>query len=150
MRFLKNSIIVCLKQALEASLLIEKLIWITIGTVGTIYFAYLLVSQVNSWDENSVLVSWQQKSIDEIDFPALTFCTKSSNKYAIAERFGNALDPNSEFVKNKLLPFRNEWIKDDILKNWEMTKRLYLTKCTQGKYDEAYCNVSLIYLNFRK
>ena len=150
MNFLKNSIIVSLKQAIEASLLIEKLIWITLGTLGTVYFGYLLVTQVDSWDKNAILVSQRKMRTNEIDFPALTFCTKSSNKYAIAERFGNALDPNSEFVKNKLLPFRNEWIKDDILKNWEMTKRLYLTKCTQGKYDEAYCNVSLIHLNFRK
>lgn len=146
MIFLRDSIIVSLKQAIEASILIEKLIWICLGTLGTVYFGYLLVTQVNSWDENAILDSQHQMRTNEIDFPAITFCTKSSNKYGIAERFGNALNPNSDFVKNKLLPFRNEWIKEDILKNWKMSKHIYVKKCTRGKYEEAYCNVSLLSL----
>ena len=155
MRFLKNSIIVCLKHALEASLLIEKLIWITIGTVGTIYFAYLLVSQVNSWDENSVLVSLQQKSIDEIDFPALTFCTKSSTKYAIAERMGNVLDLDSTFYK-KLIPLKNVslhfYVKKQFTRSKTFTEKyedFYKRECIDGLiFDEDIgCTVSLL-MNF--
>ena len=111
MRFLKDSIIVSLKQAVEASRWIERLIWIFLGVVGSAYFAYLLVSQVNSWDENFVLVSKQQRSINEIDFPAVTFCAQGSTKYAIAERIGNALHKESDFVKKNLLPMKNDLMK---------------------------------------
>ena len=85
MKFLKGSIIISLKQAFEAGHFIEKLIWICLGTLGSLYFGYLLVSQVTSWDENLILVLQQQKYITEIDFPAITFCTKSSTKFSLSK-----------------------------------------------------------------
>ena len=91
--------IISLKQAVEASLWIEKLIWIFLGVVGSAYFAYLLVAQVNSWDKNSILVSKEQRSIDEIDFTAITFCAQGSTKYAIAERIGNSLHSRKDFYQ---------------------------------------------------
>ena len=111
MIFLKGSIIVSLKQAFEAGHFLEKLIWICLGSLGSVYFGYLLVSQVNSWDEKFLLISKLQKSIEEIEFPTITFCNQKSTKYAISERIGNALDMNSEFSRKKLLPVRNELVR---------------------------------------
>ena len=148
MRFLKDSIIVSLKQAVEASLWIEKLIWIFLGVVGSAYFAYLLVAQVNSWDKNSILISKEQRSINEIDFPAITFCAQGSNKYAIAERIGNSLHRESNFTKEKLLPLRNEWIKLKIKKTlkWTGYNNVYKFNSQCSKYKsqsdiERYCTV---------
>ena len=129
MRFLKDSIIVSLKQAIEASHLIERFIWICLGTLGSVYFGYLLVSQVNSWDENSILVSQQQKSIDEIDFPAITFCARTSTRYGIAERIGNTLDLTSDFAKKQFLPLRNDFIKRGEEREWSESKELYEEQC---------------------
>ena len=131
MRFLKDSIIVSLKQAVEASRWIEKLIWIFLGVVGSAYFAYLLLSQVNSWDENSILFSKQQRSINEIDFPAVTFCPQGNTKYAIAERIGNAMNRESRFVKEKLLPLKNDLMK---MKFW---KENYGNKDTSRYHEQC-------------
>ena len=150
MRFLKDSIIVSLKQAVEASLWIEKLIWIFLGVVGSAYFGYLLVAQVNSWDENSILVSKEQRSIDEIDFPAITFCPKGSTKYAIAERIGNALHRESNFVKKKLIPIRNELIRSLANQKPDYGESTYEAECVDEDSDyfhfsqndfERYCTV---------
>lgn len=143
MRYLKDSIIVSLKQAIEASHLIEKLIWICLGTLGTVYFAYLLTSQVKSWDENSILVSKRQKSINEIDFPAITFCSQSNTQYAVAERFGNFLDLDANFTKEKLLPIRNLLILLEIEanSNWEGMKegkKQYGKDCPKEKEEDDY------------
>ena len=151
MRFLKDSIIVSLKQAVEASRWIEKLIWIFLGVVGSAYFAYLLVAQVNSWDENSILVSKQQRSIDEIDFPAITFCAQGSTRYAIAERIGNAMHRESSFVKKKLMPVRNELIKAVVNQKLDYAEKYYQNECVNEdhyhffnskSYFERYCTVS--------
>ena len=115
MRFLKDSIIVSLKQAVEASLWIEKLIWIFLGVVGSAYFVHLLVAQVNSWDKNSILISKELRSIDEIDFPAITFCAQGNTKYAIAERIGNTMKMESKFVREKLQPVKSILIKMKIM-----------------------------------
>ena len=157
MRFLKDSIIVSLKQAVEASRWIEKLIWIFLGVVGSAYFAYLLVAQVNSWDENSILVSKQQRSINEVDFPAITFCTHGSTRYAIAERIGNALNLESKFVREKLQLMKNILIKMKIEKEVYFKKhiRFYQKECIddyssdfyKSQQDfERYCTVRSIQL----
>ena len=155
MRFLKASIIVSLKQAIESAYFIEKLIWICMGTLGSIYFGYLLVSQVNSWDENSILVSHERKSINEIDFPAITFCTQKSTKYAIAERIGNSLSLESSFKRGELLSLRNDFIRFDVdfdfekTKAWILAENRYKSKCVHGSNEKdedwkIWCEVRLI------
>ena len=138
MSLLKGTIIVSLKQAIEASHFIEKLIWICLGTLGTVYFLYLLTSQVKSWDENSILVSKWQKSINEIDFPAITFCSQSNTQYAVAERIGNFLDLDAKFTKEKLLPIRNLLIQKEVevFLDWEEGKKQYSKDCPKEKDEE--------------
>ena len=147
MRFLKGSIIVSLKQAFEAGHLIEKLIWICLGILGSVYFGYLLVSQVNSWDENSILVSQEQKSITDIDFPAITFCTKSSTKFGIVERIGNSLDFSSDFAKKLILPRRNFFIKKSE-KEWKDAKSYYENNCMKESNDSSFKNDATEYEKF--
>ena len=100
--------------------------------------------------ENSILVSKQQISIDEIDFPAITFCPQGSTKYALAERIGNALSRESTFAKKKILPIRNEVIKTLANKESDYGKKYYQNECVNedhynfhdSKNDfERYCTV---------
>ena len=155
MIFLKASIIVSLKQAIESACFIEKFIWICMGTLGSIYFRYLLVSQVNSWDENSILVSHERKSINEIDFPAITFCTQKSTKYAVAERIGNSLSFESIFRREELLSLRNDLIRFEVdfdfeeTQAWMKAEERYKSKCGHGSNEKdedwkIWCEVRLI------
>ena len=125
------------------------------GTLGSIYFRYLLVSQVNSWDENSILVSHERKSINEIDFPAITFCTQNSTKYAIAERIGNSLSLESSFRRKELLSLRNDLIRFDVdfdfekTQAWIKAEKKYKDECVHGSYEKdedwkIWCEVRLI------
>ena len=111
---LKSSIILSIKLAFEASAIIEKIIWISFAILGSSYFGHLLISQIVSWDEHSVMVFKGYESNSNIDYPAVTFCTRTNSKYAVMERIGNFLDLDSDFMKKYILPLRNDMIENDV------------------------------------
>ena len=129
MRSIKSSIILSIKLASEASAIIEKLIWISFAILGSTYFGYLLLSQVESWDEHSVMTNKGYESISNVDYPAVTFCTRSNTKYAIMERIGNTLGLDSEFTKKHILPLRNDIIEDDMNEYSANPKLYYNNEC---------------------
>ena len=148
MQLLKNSFITSLKLTFEASAIIEKLIWICFAILGSTYFVYLIISQVTSWEKHSVLASKWYYPISEIDFPAVTFCTRANTKYAIAERIGNSVDLNSEIVKEKFLPLRNVLIQNVIKEGANKAENNYHSDCTNYNFGystkterERYCEV---------
>ena len=134
MRSMKSSIILSIKLASEASAIIEKLIWISFAILGSTYFGYLLHSQKVSWDEHSVMIFKGYESISEIDFPAVTFCTRTNSKYAIVERIGNRLSLDSEFTKRHILPIRNAVIENNLNEDSSMAKKLYDDECIGDEY----------------
>ena len=108
----------------------------------------MIISQVISWEQHSVLASKWYQPISEIDFPAVTFCTRANTKYAIAERIGNSVDLNSEFAKEKLLPLRNELIKNAIKDGSNNAENNYHSDCVDDYYGYStkaermrYCKV---------
>ena len=114
MKFFKKSLIVTLKLTFEASNIIEKLLWITLGLSGCCYIIYLLFSQVISWDQNASFTTQKILDLSEIEFPAITFCSRGATKYSIVERLGNILDPNADETKKKILPLRNALIQNTL------------------------------------
>ena len=114
MQSLRTSIILSIKLAFEASVIIEKLIWIAFAILGSTHFGHLLVSQIVSWNEHSVMTLKGYERISDIDYPALTFCTMTNSKYAIMERIGNVLGMDSDFTKKHILPVRNDIIEIDV------------------------------------
>ena len=103
----KKSIIVILRFAFEASCIFEKLFWISLGLIGFVYIVNLLILQVNSWDENAYFVSRASLPLSNIEFPAITFCSRGTSKYAIVERLGNLFDPKNNETKKMILSLRN-------------------------------------------
>ena len=65
----------------------------------------------NSWDKNAYIVSSKSLYLSEIEFPAITFCSRGTTKYSIVERLGNLMDPNNEENKKKILRVRNALVQ---------------------------------------
>ena len=78
---------------------VEKVLWITIATIGTIWAFYFIGLQIISWSQNPLIITKHNMEVDELLNPAITVCSKGSTKYAIAERLGNYLDPESDLPK---------------------------------------------------
>ena len=78
---------------------VEKVLWITIATIGTIWAFYFIGLQIISWSQNPLIITKYNMEVDELLNPAITVCSKGSTKYAIAERLGNYLDPESDLPK---------------------------------------------------
>ena len=143
MRSIKSSIILSIKLASEASAITEKLIWISFAILGSTYFGHLLISQIVSWNEHSVMGFKGYENISDIDFPAITFCTRTNTKYAIIERIGNALDFDSEFAKKLIIPIRNSVIENDLNEEISFAKK-YEEECIGDDwymYDKMDCKV---------
>ena len=140
---LKSSLILSIKLAFEATAIIEKLIWISFAILGSTYFGHLLLSQIVSWNEHSMIILKGYESISAIDFPAITFCTRTNTKYAIMERIGNTLNLDSEFTKKHILPIRNDIIDNDVDEyNSVASKYVYEQECLdfyRDKSDEEPC-----------
>ena len=77
-----------------ASRVIEKLFWMTIAISGTFWFLYFMSFQFKLWNDNSTFRTDANLNLSDIGHPAVTFCSKTTNKYGIVERFGNYLDSN--------------------------------------------------------
>ena len=90
--------------------LIEKLFWFIIAIAGTIYIADLFINQVKYWNENPILVTKGSKSLTEVKAPAVTFCHQGLQKYALAERLANHIDPKKT-APTDVLKIRSEAIK---------------------------------------
>ena len=104
MKNLRKTIIGSIQFAIEANNAFEQIFWISFTLLGTGFICYLLNIQVSSW--NNFIKSKDSIPLSEIDFPALTFCSRGTTKYAIAERLGNLLPENK-----KLLQLRNEVVQ---------------------------------------
>ena len=95
--------------------LIEKLFWFIIAIAGTIYIADLFINQVKYWNENPILVTKGSMPLANANLPAVTFCHKGMQKYALVERLVNHIDPTKN-VPKEILEIRNEAIKAQVLK----------------------------------
>ena len=71
----------------------ERLFWFLVAFCGALWFVTFMASQVEIWKQNSVLITKAEVELSDLDYPAVTFCSKTANKYGVAERFGNYLDP---------------------------------------------------------
>ena len=74
--------------------IVEKVFWFLIFLFGTILFFYFMSTQFATWNQNNMVSSNAKLKLSDIKAPAITFSSRSANKYGIAERMGNFL--NSE------------------------------------------------------
>ena len=74
---------------------LEKLLWIFVGIFGLGWSVYFLSNQFLMWNDNPIIVKKVDVKLNEINYPAMTICSRSSTRYAIAERLGNHIDPEN-------------------------------------------------------
>ena len=124
--------------------IIEKVFWIFIGIIGHLWLFYIITKQVQTWEENSTIITKGHLELSQIKDPAITVCSKSSPKYAIAERLGNYLDTEVEIPK-EFRSLRNKFLLcatglDDYLnKNWDEDD--YLNSCLLNAKPKPGCKV---------
>ena len=104
--------ILSIKLISSSKSVLEKLFWISIAFGGTIYITYIVTNQISYWGENPVLKTTDIISLSRLELPAITFCHKGIQKFALAERLGNYIDCNktipTEIFEIRTLAMRNQ------------------------------------------
>ena len=95
---------------LKATNVLEIIFWGTIFIGGMIWAWILLFSEVQSWQGNPSVISNKHVKLSDIPIPAITFCSQSSTKFAIAERLGNYLSPDKN-LPDELIEIREVMIQ---------------------------------------
>ena len=137
--------ITTLDLAYKASTILEKILWVLICITGTIWAVYFINLQFLSWEESpSVIIQGKLDSAD-LKYPAVTICPKFSNKYAIAERLGNFIDPNN--LPEELLILRQEFFMC-ATRLWKQKpstgKKYYKERCIAAEDKNNGCQVTII------
>ena len=127
----------------------EKLLWATIGIIGTIWAFVFFESQFKLWNESPWLTTRAHVHLSEVQYPAITFCSDGSTKYAIAERLGNYIDPLKTMNVSQDLTYLKLFIFQKIIPVIEFTmsmtsgKKEYESVCRNGRNigNENKCKV---------
>ena len=69
----------------------EKLIWVAVTIFGTFWGFYFMFVQLQVWQENLIVITKADVDLSTLDYPAITICSETMNKFAIGERLGNYL-----------------------------------------------------------
>ena len=96
-----------IELAIKAKSILEKFLWIAFFIVGVGWLGYFMKGTFE--DVNPTTSMRLTKKIEELNYPAITICSDVTTKYAIAEQFGNYLDPAElpkEFEDLKATLFR--------------------------------------------
>ena len=128
----------------KSSNILEKILWTLIGLTGTIWAVYFINLQFISMKKSpSVMIQGDLNSID-LKYPAVTICPKFSNKYGIAERLGNFIDPNN--LPEELLTLRQNFFLCATPAQYKVepsvAKRYYNEGCLASEEKDKSCQVS--------
>ena len=95
---------------LKAANIIEKLFWGVVFIIGMVWATYFLNTELESWQETPSIMRYQQLKLSEIQSPAITFCSPSWTKFAVAERLGNYLNADHK-LPDQFLEIRKLLLK---------------------------------------
>ena len=102
----------------RASRVLEKLLWIAIAISGTVWFLSFMSFQFKIWNENLTFRTESNVVLSDIDRPAVTFCSKTANKYGIVERLGNHINPKAK-LNQEFFAWLEKIIVNDTIDNFE-------------------------------
>ena len=68
--------IITLELASIASTSIEKVLWLLIAVIGTIWGYYFMKSLIETWIESPLIISKGNIDLTNLKYPAITFCSK--------------------------------------------------------------------------
>ena len=132
--------------AYKAGCFLEKLLWVTIGIIGTIWAFVFIESQFELWNESPWLTTRAHVPLAQLQYPAITFCSDGATKYAIAERLGNYINPAVAMNGSQDMTFLKMTILQKFLQIYELTlcvqkgKKEYESECIKGR-SEKKCMV---------
>ena len=133
----------------KAANVLEKILWATIGIVGTIWAFVFISSQFQLWNENPWLSSKADVDLSQLKYPAITFCSEGATKYAVAERLGNYIDPTlmngSQDMTNLKTLILEQILQPSVVSHVVMMqgKKYYESYCKKSRSigDKAICEV---------
>ena len=94
----------------NATSILEKILWIIIAFLGSFFIYEVFKTQLKNWNENPTLQTKTIRKLSEMPLPSMTFCHKGVQKYGVAEKLANRIDPEKEIPK-EVLAIRNEFLK---------------------------------------
>ena len=95
----------------ESAHIYGRVVWSLIALFGLVWFFFFMKFQIQLWNDKNIILSKALMELSDIDYPAVTFCSKSANKLGVAERLGNYLNPD---IKLDMEPL--SWIKKSVIK----------------------------------
>ena len=84
----------------DGRLLLERVLWVVLVTLGAILSLYSTYGIYKDWDENPIIttVGTTEYDIQQIEFPSITICAQGS----VTEIIGKMFDTrNNQKLKNK-------------------------------------------------
>ena len=87
--------------ALQAENVLEKVLWLSLAIIGVawaVYFIGLIII-----DENPIVTTIEDVQLTEIEKPAITICPQGTTKFAIADRLGNFLSSENQYMPPEIL-----------------------------------------------
>ena len=83
---IKKTSVASLKYVIDASTIIEKVLWVILLLTGTCYTILILHKQFTSWENDSIVSLHKWIDLSEIDFPAITICHQGNTRNFPMER----------------------------------------------------------------
>ena len=166
---LKETIVGTLSLCFKANNIIEKICWLLMWILGSIYMSMIISDQFESWNLNPTITSRKWIDLSEVEAPAITFCHQGNTRLEVADRLLQAADENSVKVRK----LRNRFLKHSVEKllqaesmDWEWGKNsrfeqdpkkikaIYKEKCHEDSADSAcqdcLCDIYNIAFSFAK
>ena len=109
---LKGTIVGTLSLCFKASNIIEKICWLLMWILGSIYVSLILFDQFDSWNSNPTLSSRKWVDLSEVDAPAITFCHQGNTRMEVADRLLQPAADNNVKVKK----LRKKFLKHSVEK----------------------------------
>ena len=130
----------------KAANILEKTLWASIGIVGTIWAFVFIESQFQLWNENPWLTTKADVDLSQLQYPAITFCSEGSTKYAIAERLGNYINHEVSMNGSQDMSYLKMSLLRKILQIHDFTvqegKKAYESVCKKERSKD--CEVHMI------
>ena len=150
---LKGTAIGSLKFFFDATHIVEKILWVSMGILGTVFMSFFVASQVDSWGSNPILPTRKWIDLSKVDFPAITFCHQGNTRMAFVERMIQAADERSPkmktlrnlFLKNSVEHMIKEWSDEYINNPEDLSIAYHFYNCASKLLDSGkWCKL----LNF--
>ena len=109
---LKGTIVGTLSLCFKASNIIEKICWLLMWILGSIYVFIIIADQFETWRLNPTISSRKLIGLSEIEAPAITICHQGNTRMEVTDRLLRAAGTNNKKVKK----LQNRFLKHSLEK----------------------------------